>query len=174
MVEMPNVQRLVVSGIALMLVSNAISAQTMVDPEGRSTENVTFAFAEVLSADPVYLVVPGIQREECYEDRAESDGTGGTLLGAVVGGALGNQVGGGDGRRVATLAGAVIGGAVGNNYGSRDQTQTRCRIIEGEPERREVVGYDVQYRYQGEIFVSRLDYDPGSRLRVRVSVTPAD
>jgi len=171
---MPKVQRFVVSSIALMLVTNAVYAQTDVDQDGRSTENVTFAFAEVLSADPVYLVVPGAQREECYEDRAESDSTGGTLLGAVVGGALGNQVGGGDGRTAATIAGAVLGGAVGNNYSARDKGQTRCRIIDGEPERREVVGYDVQYRYQGEIFVSRLDYDPGSRLRVRISVTPAD
>lgn len=172
--EMPKAQGFVVTCIASMCLINAVSAQTVDDPEGASTENVTYAFAEVLSADPVYLVVPGVQREECYEDRVEADGTGGTLLGAVVGGALGNQVGGGDGRTAATIAGAVIGGAVGNSYGSRDKGQTRCRIIEGEPERREVVGYDVQYRYRGEIFVSRLDYDPGSRLRVRISVTPAD
>jgi uncharacterized protein YcfJ len=36
------------------------------------------------------------------------------------------------------------------------------------------MGYDVEYRYRGEVYVSRLNYDPGERLRVRVSVTPAD
>ena len=40
---------------------------------------------------------------------------GGTVLGAIVGGALGNQVGKGDGRKAATIAGALAGGAVGHN-----------------------------------------------------------
>jgi len=40
--------------------------------------------------------------------------TAGTLLGAVVGGALGNQVGHGGGRAAATILGAVGGAAVGN------------------------------------------------------------
>ena len=40
---------------------------------------------------------------------------GGTVLGAIVGGALGNQVGSGDGRKAATVAGAVAGGAIGHN-----------------------------------------------------------
>lgn len=167
-------KRFVVPCIVAVLLSPAVLAQSRgADPLW--SENVTYAFAEVLSADPVFRSVPGQPREECYEERVRADTTAGTVLGAVVGGALGNQVGRGDGRRAATIAGAVVGGAVGNNMAQNGgQVQTRCRIVEGEPERREVVGYDVQYRYQGEIFVSRLDYDPGSRLRVRVSVTPAD
>ena len=38
---------------------------------------------------------------------------------------------------------------------------------------RQLIGYDVEYRYRGEVYMSRLDYDPGERLRVRISVTPA-
>jgi uncharacterized protein YcfJ len=167
-------QRFIVPCIVAVLVAPVALAQSrMVDQS--EPENVTYAFAEVLSADPVYRIVPGQLREECYEERVRADTTAGTVLGAVIGGALGNQVGRGDGRRAATIAGAVIGGAVGNNMAQGGgPVQTRCRLVEGEPERREVVGYDVQYRYQGKIFVSRLDYDPGPRLRVRVSVTPAD
>ena len=37
------------------------------------------------------------------------------MLGAIVGGALGNQVGKGDGRAAATVGGAVVGGAIGHN-----------------------------------------------------------
>ena len=40
---------------------------------------------------------------------------GGTVLGAIVGGALGNQVGKGDGRKAATVAGALAGGAIGHS-----------------------------------------------------------
>lgn len=39
----------------------------------------------------------------------------GTVAGVVVGGLLGNQVGGGGGRTAATVAGAVGGGLVGNS-----------------------------------------------------------
>jgi uncharacterized protein YcfJ len=38
----------------------------------------------------------------------------GTGVGAVVGGLLGNQVGGGNGKKLATVAGALLGGYAGN------------------------------------------------------------
>jgi hypothetical protein len=38
----------------------------------------------------------------------------GTGIGAVVGGVLGNQVGGGNGKKLATLAGVLLGGYAGN------------------------------------------------------------
>ena len=37
-----------------------------------------------------------------------------------------------------------------------------------------VASYDVEYVHQGQTFMSRLPYDPGDRLRVRVSVQPVD
>jgi uncharacterized protein YcfJ len=44
-------------------------------------------------------------------------------IGAVVGGLLGNQVGSGNGRKLATIAGAVGGGYVGNEVAKRNQQQ---------------------------------------------------
>lgn len=43
----------------------------------------------------------------------------GIATGAVVGGLIGNQVGGGNGRTLATIAGAVGGGYVGNEIANR-------------------------------------------------------
>lgn len=137
-------------------------------------ENVTYSYADVLRVDPIYQFVRAAPQEQCYQERVRGDSTAGTVLGAVVGGALGNQVGRGDGRRAATVAGAVIGGAIGNNVADGGQVQTRCRVVDGFAERQELLGYDVEYRYRGEVFSSRLNYDPGSRLRVRVAVTPAE
>src|SRR5687768_15723378 len=37
---------------------------------------------------------------------------------------------------------------------------------------RRIVAYDVEYSYKGDVFMSRMRRDPGSRVRVRVSVTP--
>jgi uncharacterized protein YcfJ len=76
----------------------------------------------------------------------------------------------------------VIGGAIGRDIDQRngppgrsyETTERRCRVVDGSYEERQIVGYDVEYRFRGEIYNSRLDYDPGDRLRVRVSVAPAD
>jgi uncharacterized protein YcfJ len=44
-------------------------------------------------------------------------------IGAVVGGLLGNQVGSGNGRKLATIAGAIGGGYAGNEIAKRNQQQ---------------------------------------------------
>ena len=35
-----------------------------------------------------------------------------------------------------------------------------------------MAAYDVEYRYRGELYNARMNYDPGDRIRVRISVTP--
>jgi len=144
-----------------------------------------FGWADVLRVDPVYGVArTEVPRQECYDQtvvqQEPSHGSAaGTILGAVVGGVLGNTIGKGDGRKAATVVGAVAGGAVGNSVsrspgGEYQSTQTTCRQVSSVSEQRRIMGYDVEYRYRGEVYMSRLNYDPGERLRVRVSVAPAD
>lgn len=159
------------------------------DRRGPVPENISYGYADVLRVDPIYdTVMTSEPREECYErqgqyrERSGGDPTGGTVLGAIIGGALGNQVGKGDGRKAATVAGAVIGGAIGRDIdqnngsagGRYERGGTTCRVVQVQREERRVVGYDVEYRYRGEVFMSRLDYDPGERMRVRVAIAPAD
>ncbi|HWU51632.1 MAG TPA: glycine zipper 2TM domain-containing protein [Tahibacter sp.] len=161
-------------------------AQAQGDRRDLSDEGVHFAWADVVRVDPIYTYERVSRPErECYdaevthrEDR-RGNNTGATVLGAIIGGALGNQVGKGDGRKAATIAGAVAGGAIGNSVGRRDDetyvgSERRCREVDGGYEERRINGYDVEYRYRGETYMSRLNYDPGERIRVRVSVTPAD
>lgn len=45
-----------------------------------------------------------------------------SIAGAVIGGALGNQIGGGNGRQLSTLAGALLGGSVANRIADRRAT----------------------------------------------------
>jgi len=142
-------------------------------------ENVSHGYAQVLRAEEVTeRVVTRTPEERCDEVEYRQSGqtAGGTVIGAVVGAALGNQVGKGDGRKVATVAGAVAGGAVGHKIASdRAEAEARgCQIVEVEREELRVVGYDVEYMYKGEKYMSRLPYDPGNRLRIRVSVVPDD
>ncbi len=53
-------------------------------------------------------------------NRSSRRNTNATVLGALIGGAVGNQIGSGDGRRAATVVGAVAGGAIANDR-SRDR-----------------------------------------------------
>ncbi|MCC7635009.1 glycine zipper 2TM domain-containing protein [Stenotrophomonas rhizophila] len=59
----------------------------------------------------------------------------GTATGAVVGGLIGNQVGGGNGKKLATVAGAVAGGAVGRNVQGNHQQKSGDRVVERRCER---------------------------------------
>lgn len=146
-------------------------------------ENVSYAFAQVLRVDPVYERVILLEPEErCEEDvvyeRIESPSPARAAVGAVIGGIVGNQVGSGSGRRAATAAGAVAGAAIGHASGQRGEAEhlvrPGCRIVEVEREERRLAGYDVEYRYKGDVFMSRMPHDPGDRLRIRVAIAPAD
>jgi uncharacterized protein YcfJ len=95
----------------------------------------------------------------------------GTVLGAVAGGLLGNQIGGGNGKKIATVAGAAGGGYAGNKIqeGMQERdtyttTQTRCNTVNDISDK--VVGYDVRYmldRKEGKV---RMDRDPGNQIPV--------
>lgn len=176
--------KLFVAG-AFIAMAVSVQAQDRGFEGDRGSDNVKVAWADVLRVDPVYENIQVSRpREECYDADVEhretrGNNTAGTVIGAIVGGALGNTVGKGDGRKAATIAGAVAGGAIGNSASRRDDryyssTETRCRTIEERASERRIVGYDVQYRYRGDVFMSHLDYDPGERMRVRVSISPAE
>jgi uncharacterized protein YcfJ len=150
-----------------------------------------YGWADVLRVDPVYEAnTQAIPSGECYEEQViepasvefdNSKRTGATVLGAIIGGILGNRFGKGDGRKVATAAGVVAGGVVGNNLvvgqpgnAPKYTTRRRCPGDDAPNGPRRVVAYDVEYRYRGEIYTTRMSSDPGDRMRVRVTVTPAE
>lgn len=85
--------------------------------------------------------------------RAAEHGSGlGVAGGAIVGGLLGNHVGGGRGRTLATVAGAVGGGYAGNeiekNARSRTVTEVRVRMSNGTV--RHFTESGASRRYEGE------------------------
>lgn len=175
----PLLGRLASAASCILLPLAPALAQSGVHPE-TGAEHVNFAYAQVLRVQAVYadIEVPRAV-EYCGEyDRIERTGprsAGGTVLGALIGGAIGNQIGSGSGRRAATVAGAVAGGAIGHAAGgeTRVRAENRCHLVEEYVVETQVTGYDVEYRYRGEVYMSRLDFDPGDRLRIRVSVAPA-
>ena len=93
----------VISLLPLFLAScaqDSLTGDTVSRYEAGQAQNVRFG--TITSIRPVKI---------------EGGTTGGTLIGAGVGGLLGNQIGGGSGRTAATVGGALAGGALGSHAG---------------------------------------------------------
>jgi len=122
-------------------------------------------------------------------DRPRRSEAGATIAGGIIGGVIGRQFGDGKGRDAMTLVGTLVGAAVGNERASRgreyDQRYddygayerqsrpvTRCETRYRTDAEERIDGYRVTYRYRGQTYTTRTDYDPGDRIRVRVEVEP--
>lgn len=135
-------------------------------------------FAEVLAVKPV-TDTTRTPRQECHDvvvnERApvkDTNRIAGTAIGAVAGGLLGHQIGGGTGRTLATVGGAAAGGYAGNqvqkNMQEKDtisRTETRCKTVYESQTR--TIGYDVRYRLGKEEGHVRMDHQPGPRIAVK-------
>ena len=132
-------------------------------------------YAQVVAVQPVNETIK-TPREVCKDvvvtkqkPVQDQHKIAGTAIGAVVGGLLGNQVGGGNGKKIATVAGAAAGGYAGNQVQGNMQandtyqtTETRCNTVTDSSEK--LVGYDVKYELDGKVSQVRMDYDPGSKI----------
>lgn len=124
-------------------------------PRPMPQENVRIEFARVLAAEPVFQTLRATSMvERCdavspVEEEPERRG-----LSRVV-------------------------GAVRDVLAPADEAEemepppgSECRMVPVEREFRRPIGYDVDYVHRGVTYRSRMPYDPGSRVRVRISVTP--
>ena len=109
----------------LLLLAAAPSVQ------GRlAEENVTWAWAQVLRASPVYRMVQVPTTEQrCGQPTPAANGR---------------------------------------------PARENCRTVPVVYQERRLVGYDVEYTWKGEKYMSRLAADPGSRVRIRIAVVPDD
>ena len=105
------------------------------EPEPAPRTTVKPKPVQVAAAEPKWCGNCGnIESVRAIKQRAQGSGLG-AAGGAVIGGLLGNQVGGGTGRQLATVAGAVGGAVVGNQVeGNMKATTTweiRVRLDDG-------------------------------------------
>lgn len=138
-------------------------------------------YARVVGVDPVRKTVNN-PRQVCHDEAVTNSAPpkdqhqiAGTAIGAVAGGLLGHQVGGGKGKTLATVAGAVAGGYAGKKIQEKRQhpnvtttTERKCETVNDSSTK--VVGYDVRYEYNGVTRTVRMDHDPGDRVQVQEGV----
>jgi len=157
-----------VIGLVVATAGGAIASYTML-------KDKTPDYAQVVNVEEVRETV-NTPREVC-EDVAvtrkapvkDEHKIAGTAIGAVVGGLLGNQIGAGNGKKIATVAGAVGGGYAGNKVQGDMQdkdtyttTERRCQTVTDSHQN--VIGYDVTYRIGDQEDTVRMDEKPGSRI----------
>lgn len=116
------------------------------------------------------------------EERSHGTQTGrnvATVLGGIVGAALGSKVGGGSARYATAAVGSMVGGMAGREiYETSQRNRREASVTVCDPVREDayrdredqVVGYDVTYVYGGREYTTRTDHHPGDRIRVRVDV----
>jgi len=177
------------AGIAAALVTGvsacnrSADAGASTDAAGTSADaQAGVKYAQVVSVDPVRSTVNN-PKQVCHDETVthsappkDQHRIAGTAIGAVVGGLVGRQVGGGKGKTLATVAGAVGGGYAGNRIeASRQKPQVttsverQCDTVNNTSSK--IVGYDVRYVYNGVTRTVRMDHDPGDRVQVQEGVT---
>ncbi|MEO8806413.1 MAG: beta/gamma crystallin-related protein [Burkholderiaceae bacterium] len=110
-----------------------------------------------------------VEREQVAPEQRGDLNVGAALVGAVLGGVLGHQVGGGRGKDIATAGGAVAGAALGANVG-RDGGQAavtrdvrRCDQV---PSQAKPDYWDVTYIFRGQEHHVQMVTPPGRTVTV--------
>lgn len=147
-------------------------------------------YAKVTHVEPIVVQHERrVPRRECWDEEVRYQEPSrhrqsytGPILGSIIGGAIGNELGtSNDNKKVGAVVGAVLGASIGHDvtrkgaYGEdrvRYRTETRCNVSHDIEYHERVTGYNVTYRYNGRTYQTRMDHDPGRRLRVRVNVVP--
>lgn len=166
------------TGVLTLLSTTAFAAHGW-----RDRDDGYFDRARVLKVEPITTTVHiAVPQQECYPQAVHrpvytrrSDGA--ALVGGVVGSIIGHNIG--HGRGGASVAGAIIGAAVGrsmaqgtDSYYDEVSYVDRCDVHTRYRTQQRLEGYDVTYRYKGQLYTTRMNYDPGKFIQVRVDVSP--
>lgn len=135
-------------------------------------------YGRVLDARPVYRqVVVEVPSQSCRvhtvaheQHRRNGDSFTGTVVGGLVGAAIGHELG--NGRGAATAAGGLIGATIGNDAASSHSRHVKyydeevCSTRYHTEYENRLIGYDVSYSYRGRIYQTRTDRHPGDSIEI--------
>lgn len=126
----------------------------------------------VISSTPIVQQV-GVPRQVCSNQQvavnAPKSGAG-ALMGAIAGGGLGNAVGQGGGKALATVAGLMGGAILGNSIeGPNAQLQNVQQCGTQTSYENRTVGYNVVYEYGGRQYNVQMPQDPGQTVQLQVT-----
>ena len=127
----------------------------------------------VISSTPVVAQV-GVPRQVCSNQQVQVQSQksgGGAIMGAIAGGAIGSNLGGGDGRALATAIGLIGGAMLGDRMEGAGPSQTQnvqnCTTQTFYENR--TTAYNVVYEYAGKQYSVQMPNDPGQFVRLQVT-----
>jgi uncharacterized protein YcfJ len=116
-------------------------------------------YAEVVRVEPRMIT---IQQQQCQDVLVQIPGTSaaghraaGSVLGAIAGAAIGNQIGGGSGKDIATVVGGIVGYQAGRGEPTAPTVERRvqCSYVPVAVQR----GETVTFRYNGRLFTQTFE-----------------
>lgn len=114
------------------------------------TENVRYAYAQVLRVTPVYQTLTATAIERHCEGEPPLDEDSG----------------------LSRMVGKVRKALTPDQDDTAPALEDDCVVVPVERKYRRPIAFDVDYVYKGAKYRSRLPEDPGNRLRIRIGVTP--
>ena len=129
--------------------------------------------ARVISSTPVMQQIP-VSRQVCQDEAVTRGGQksgAGALMGTIAGGAIGNSIGEGSGKALATLAGIVGGAVLGNSIEGEaaPETQMVRRCYPQTVYESRVSSYNVVYEFGGKQYSAQMPSDPGQYVQVQIT-----
>lgn len=101
-------------------------------------------------------------------------GDGDAIAGALIGGLIGNQFGGGRGKDVMTGLGVIVGSNVANGTSKRNGGTIKRTICDEVPQYqrvKQINGWNVTYMYEGRHYKVYMKEDPGTHVTLELSTT---
>lgn len=132
----------------------------------------------VVKVEPVYSTYNNpVVEERCYETQIPIYGqtysdTSDVLAGALIGGAIGNQFGGGSGKDAMTALGAILGANQASGPKNRIigyNSEWRCDMVEVYKEQRVFHHYQITYKMDGQHYRINTDnyFEVGERIIIQ-------
>jgi len=128
---------------------------------------------KVISSTPIIQQV-AVPRQVCNNEQVVTQGQksgAGAAMGAIAGGAVGNQIGHGGGRAVATMAGIFGGAILGDKIegpGTPEVRNVQNCSTQTIYENR-TMAYNVVYEFAGKQYTVQMPQDPGPTVRLQIT-----
>ncbi len=134
---------------------------------------------DVLGSEAIYTDVQTQQPyQHCYQVRKNSGSATNELIGGILGGAIGNQFGGGDGKKITTIAGSLLGASIANDIeksqdaqGNTGHTKQVCETRYRNENSKRFSHYLVHYKYKGAKGYYKSSQNPIGEATVLVNIS---
>ena len=187
--QMKKTKLIIMAGI-MAISSTAFAAKH--DTKPLHSQGQQYVYGKVLEVTPVYRQIRvNHPVQECWSEPVRypsrnhysNNNAGNTLAGGLIGGIIGHQFGDGRGRDLATAVGTSMGAQAGHDssrnhydqpsYDTRESRyEERCETHNRVSYEEVVDSYKVRYIYKGKRYQTDMPYDPGKKIKLKVSVDP--